>query len=132
MRRCILNSIIALFCSGMVAVSNAQSDTFICPTLHENQLYHYHDWIKEDGSKTRGGEWNSRPILWRLWVHGDTYLTPKHRAVHTFAMAAHYYKSTNTWYLKCISADSMAGPRTNVWTYNNCFILDDKSGFKCD
>lgn len=127
MNRCILNAVIA----GMTVVilSPCFGATFSCPTLKANQLYFYYDWIDDHGSKYTDGEWNKQ--YWRLWVNGDSYLTPQFEEVITAPLAAHYFASTNTWYLKCISADLSIGPRNNVWTYSSCSINPDNTAFVC-
>lgn len=128
MRKCIIHSFLLVF--SLAAAHICQAATFLCPTLKANELYAYFDWIDDNGNKIQAGEWNQN--YWRLWVNGDSYLTPKDQLVQTIPMAAHYYQSTNTWYLKCISADFSIGPRNNVWTYDKCVINKAHTGFDCN
>ncbi len=125
MNKGILNALILV---GAVSTANISSaETFTCPTLNPNEIYYYFGWINSAGDKFAQGEWNKH--LWRLWINGDSYFTPKNLPVTTTPLAAHYFASTNTWYLKCTSGDLSVGPRNNVWPYDTCNIT--ASGFEC-
>lgn len=113
---------------GLVAIT-ANATSYICPTLKADELYYYFDWINSQGEPVGFSEWNRNH--WRLWIHGDSYLTPKNYPVKTFALDVALSPSTQTWYLKCTSADMEVGPRMNVWPYKSCQINQDRSGFDC-
>lgn len=125
MKTRILNAFILVSALSVVTIS--QAAVFTCPTLKPNEMYFYFDWVDSQGNEIVGGEWNHD--YWRLWINGDNYLTPKDIAVPTSPLAAHYFASTNTWYLKCTSADLSVGPRNNVWPYASCEIKGN--GFEC-
>lgn len=127
-KKCIINTLIGAL--SIAAFSSTQAVTFVCPTLKADEIYYYYDWIDNYGNKFKNGEWNKN--FWRIWINGDSYLTPKFQEVTTTPLSAHFFASTNTWYLKCTSADLSVGPRTNVWTYNSCSITPDNSGFECE
>lgn len=126
MKKSILNTLILAAVLSVTTVS--QAVVFTCPTLKPNEIYFYFDWVDTQGNKIASSEWNQGH--WRIWINGDNYLTPNDLAVSTAPLAVHYFPSTNTWYLKCTSADLSVGPRNNVWPYTVCQIQDN--GFKCE
>lgn len=127
MQKSIINAFI--LASTLSIVTVCQAKVYTCPVLHPNELYYYFDWIDEQGNKIEHGEWNRD--YWRVWINGDSYFTPKTTSVTTAPLAAHYFATTNTWYLKCVSADLSVGPRNNVWAYSHCEMTKDRSGFEC-
>ncbi|MBS0351229.1 MAG: hypothetical protein JSR33_08610 [Proteobacteria bacterium] len=102
--------------------------TFECPILLPNELYFNLEWVLPNGQKVTGGSWNTGK--WRIWINGDSYLTPVNALVITTPLAAHYFATTGTWYLKCTSSDLNIGPRINVWPYTSCNMT--KTGFDCE
>jgi hypothetical protein len=102
--------------------------TFTCPILLPNEVYFNLDWVQSNGQRIANGAWNKDQ--WRIWINGDSYLTPKELPVITTPLAAHYFASTNTWYLKCTSADLNVGPRNNVGPYTSCNAT--ATGFDCE
>ncbi len=135
MRKSIINSLVMmgfLSCCPLVYAedtANTATAEYICPTLHANEMYFPFEWVDIYGNKIEQGAWNTG--YWRLWINGDSYFTPKTTRVYTNPLAAHFFASTNTWYLKCVSADLDVGPRTNVWNYTDCKINPQKTGFIC-
>lgn len=127
MKKSIINTLLVIF--SLAAFSGGSAATFTCPTLKADQIYYYYDWIDQHGNKFKNGEWNKQ--FWRIWINGDSYLTPKFEEVMTSPLSAHYFASTDTWYLKCTTADLSVGPRANVWIYTNCSISADNTGFEC-
>ena len=117
-----------LILAGVLSTASISHATeFTCPTLHPDEIYYYLSWIDSDGNKYTDGKWNDK--YWRIWVNGDSYMTPKEMAVATTPLSATYFASTNSWYLKCTSADLSVGPRNNVWGYSTCKTT--KTGFNC-
>ncbi len=127
MKKSITNALILMGCLSIISISKAA--VFTCPTLKPHELYFYYDWIEEDGNKIKGGQWNQQ--YWRLWINGDSYLTPEMISVRTSPLVAHFFATTNSWYLKCVSADLSVSPRNNVWPYRSCLPNADNTGFDC-
>lgn len=115
---------------SITAIFSSCAATFTCPILKANEIYYYYDWIDDSGNKQGYGEWNKQ--LWRLWINGDSYLTPENQEVNSTPLGAHYFATTDTWYLKCVTGDLSVGPRNNVWPYKNCSISADNTGFDCN
>lgn len=125
MNKSILNVLILV--GALSTASLSQATTFTCPTLHPNEIYYYFDWVDADGQKLGHGAWNEKN--WRLWINGDSYMTPEHVPVSTTPLTATYFATSNSWYLKCTSGDLSVGPRNNVWGYSTCSIT--ATGFEC-
>jgi hypothetical protein len=129
MKKSIFNAFLA---TGLLTIATvSQAEVFTCPTLRSNEIYTYFEWIDTQGVQLSYGAWNHAG-WWRLWINGDSYFTPKDSPVVTRPLAAHFSATTNTWYLKCLSADASVGPRTNVWPYKNCEIDNGANGFVCN
>lgn len=118
---------ILILAGALSAASMSHATEFTCPVLHPNEIYYYLGWIDSDGDKYNDGKWNDK--YWRLWINGDSYMTPKDMAVMTTPLSAIFFASTNSWYLKCTSADLSVSPRNNVWGYSSCKMT--KTGFNC-
>lgn len=122
------NALNILFLVGALSTASiSHAMVFTCPVLHPNEIYYYFGWIDSEGNKYNDGKWNDK--YWRLWINGDSYMTPKDMSVSTTPLNAIFFASTNSWYLKCTSADLSVGPRNNVWGYSTCKIT--KTGFDC-